>query len=227
MTFWVKLPVLLVLGCCVACQRHARELPIPLQVSVTTEDLSAVSGATLSLDGKVLGNTDHSGELMLSLSKPEGTVVQLTLQCPKGFRNVDPSLKLALRRLQPLDPKPLANRRAAASLRTRFFCEPTERSTLLVVNTSGAPALGVWVDGVLRATTNDQGIAHVLLQAATGTSFQVLLETGSNSVLIPARPMRPVLVGEVDDIVVFDQDFKSAKSPSRQRQKAKIPYRID
>jgi hypothetical protein len=189
---------------------------------VTTRDLLAVSNTGIFVDDTQVGVTDSGGEILLSLPKHDGTVVQLTGHCPQGYRGLRTSIRLALRRLQRVD-----GQGSSAPLREQLTCEPTRRDTLVMVHAMGAPPLAVLIDGVLRATTNADGIAHVLLHAEAGTRFQIMLETSANPALLPQRPTRPLVVGDDDDVFVFEQEFKVVKPAIHSHPKVKIPYRID
>jgi len=209
--------------CVIACGAPA-QTPARLTILVTDQDQTPVPGAEVSLNGQARGVSDAAGQVSIQLPNAEGTSVKVALSCPVGFKDQTGPVSFALRHSSSLD-----GSRNSPAQRQRVICEPTERSLVLVVNAPNEAGIPVLVDGAPRAVTNSTSIAHLLLQGEPGTSHQMMLDTSLRPELRPQNPSRSFSIGTEDEILTFDQQFKTERrrAPRRKSSPAALPYKIE
>lgn len=218
-----RFAVVLALFALAACRESVKPPEHHLLVSVTSDGRAPVPGAQITINGKPAGTTADDGEVASVLRQPEGTSLELAVTCPTGFQSGPPQ-RITLRTLAQLE-----GSTAAPPLRERLLCTPTQRELVLVVN-AGQPGIPIMVDGTPRGETNELGVAHTLLAAEPGATFQVTLDTSQHPKLRPQNPARSFALGSEDSVTFFQQEFKQDKPRVRRKSKPqgpKLPYRIE
>lgn len=191
-----------------------------------TDDGDALAGVAFRTGDRLLGITNGSGTLGVSLKAPEGQTLPVTVTCPGGFASPDtvPPLRLTHSRLvaeQSADRSPLS------FLAT---CTRETRDVVVLVHADHGDTLPVLVDGRPVTITDANGVAHVLVDFGRDVrSFEVRLDTSERRDLKPANPSRTFELTGRDAIVLFEQPMTSApKLVVRKVQPARhVPYRID
>jgi hypothetical protein len=145
-----------------------------------------------------LGRTDDAGTARIAVQGKEGEEMLLSLKCPDKFVASPAGLRVKLRKLA--DPR-----------RTPEFaasCAPTERTVVIAVRSDGTD-LPILYLGQELARTDESGAAHVLLSAATNSSFELTLGTDEIHAarLRPQNPAMKFVVPDHDEILTFDQHF--------------------
>jgi hypothetical protein len=183
-----------------------------------------VSGAIVRANQRDIGTTNATGELHFASTAAEGSLLTLSVQCPRGYENVGGPVTMALRRLAALpgsDTPP--------TLRQQLVCRSTEHTSVVVISTD-QPDLPIVVDGTARTTTNVDGIAYVTLRGKPDTSFEITLDTRAYPELRPQNPSRHFTLGQTAEMFSFQQPIKAerpllrraARPPARP-----LPYRMD
>lgn len=196
--------------------------------SVQADEKSPVAGAQIAARGKLVGNTNASGELQARLLGFEGDRVPITLTCPNGYAASPADSLVILRSVQGLageERKPLDHALA---------CEPTKRDAVVLVHVGGATAsLPVKIDGAVVGQTDTLGFGHFYLRPDPGTRFEVALDTSSNDKLMPQNPQQVFQVEAHDDVFVFDREFKLPAKPKPVRKRVRpkpeinVPIRLN
>jgi hypothetical protein len=191
-----------------------------------TDDGDSLPGAAFRTGDRLLGVTDSSGSLGTTLSALEGQALPVTVTCPEGFTSPDtvPSLRLARSRL-------VANQTGKSSvLSLTATCTRESRDVVVLVHADHGDTLHVLVDGKPTATTDSNGVAHILLGFGREVpSFEVRIDTTERRDLKPASPSRTFELTGRDAIVVFEQSMTVApKLIMKKAQPARhVPDRID
>jgi hypothetical protein len=188
--------------------------PHEVQVSVTSDGTSPVAGARIRVRGEHLGTTNALGRATLSVPGKAGESLPVALICPEGYHAppAEPPLQLAA------DGAP----GSASALTLGLTCEVELREAVVLVRAAGgAPPLPVKVDGVRVGQTDALGFAHVHVQAAPNSEFEVSLDTSANERLSPVSPTQRFRLERQDELFVLDATLIEAKSPARKRRGAK------
>ncbi|HVW25508.1 MAG TPA: hypothetical protein VHC69_09065 [Polyangiaceae bacterium] len=191
-----------------------------------TDDGDALASVAFLTGDKLLGLTDANGTLGVALKSSEGQTLPVGVKCPGGFASPDavPALRLARSRL-------VAEQRGTSPpISFLATCTRESRDVVVLVHTDHGDALPVLVDGKPIATTDANGVAHVLVDFGRDVrSFEVRLDTTERRDLKPANPSRTFELTGRDAIVLFEQPMTVApKLVVRKVQPARhIPYRID
>jgi len=203
-------------------------LPFVAHFSVQADETSPVAGAQIAVRGKLVGNTNATGELQARLLGFEGDRVPITLTCPMGYAPSPADSVVILRSVQGLggeERKPIDH---------ALGCEPTKRDAVVLVHVGGATAsLPVKIDGAVVGETDGLGFGHFYLRPDPGARFEVALDTSSNDKLMPQNPQQVFQVETHDDVFVFDREFKLPPKPKPRRKHAKpkpeihVPIRLN
>jgi hypothetical protein len=225
-TLSTALSILALIAGCGPSATTTGELRFDIAFRAATDDGDALAGVALRLGDRLLGLTDSSGGLSVSLNAPEGQVLAVTVTCPTGFASPDtvPPLRLAHSRLVAEQP----GKRPPISFPAT--CIRESRDVVVLVHADRGDALPVLVDGRPVATTDANGVAHILLEFARDVrSFEVRLDTTERHDFKPASPSRTFELTGRDAIVLFNQPMSIAPKVVVRRAEAArhIPYRID
>lgn len=208
----------------VACGTPPRpQEPFTLELRGVGDDGSPLAGVSFS-GSKPWGVTGNDGRLVHRLEAPESTSVALTATCPLDYKDAPRLAPIRLTKTRRIDDQ----RTQAIPVEVR--CERRESELLVVVRAERGGRLPVVVDGQPLVSTDDDGIAHLLLRRprASGT-VEVSLDTSSRPELKPRSPTRTYQIGSADTVLVVDQGFAAraqavARSASPRRH---VPVRVD
>lgn len=188
-------------------------------------DGAPMAGVQIAEGGVVLGQTGEDGALSLVTERAEGATLGLVADCREGFQARPERIVRTLRTWAPIDA-------AAGSppLTIDVVCHRLTSSVVLVVD-AGRPDLPVAVDGAVIESTNEAGLAHLLLQGPPGRRVLVSIDTSDAPALAPASPERSFTLG--DDAVLYwptrfeAQSAPASEPPSRRRRGGRrVPERI-
>lgn len=192
--------------------------PFPIVVRVTSARDSPVPGASLSLDGRRIATSDRDGTMTLTLPGREGDVRDFSIACPEGFESPRRPLQVTLRQLSG----------AASAPQFEATCRPLHRSVVVAVRARGGSDLPVLLRGKEVARTDSAGIAHARFSLQEGEQLLLELDTRSDASLHPANPQKLFVVGDRDDVFLFDAPLARASTHVRRaRPTATGPRRIE
>lgn len=171
-----------------------------------------VSGVGITVNARSAGRTDAEGSLRVSLKGREGGQAKLQADCPEGY-------------LDPIDLQPIVLRKVLKvavrpdpqAIEIAVTCKPAKTKAVVVVRADGEEDMPVLVDGSEVARTNSEGVAHLIVNMAPGTEFQVKLSTTHKPRLRPQEPSQTFAMQDIENVLVFDQKFEMAESKRRSR----------
>lgn len=210
------------LGCLATACQSATRAPRPFPIALSAHDALGrpVAGARAWVFGQPVGRTDPQGTLELVHRGRAGSVLDLLLACPPGYRTEEPERRL-----------PLRGDGRSAPLKVALTCTAEQPIAAVVVR--APPGLPVLVDGKRVGQTQDDGTAHLLVRGVPGTSLQITLDTSDAPDLIPQHPVTTFQIESRDQLLLVDQTFDRKLRPSRHRPKPppipeapKAPQRI-
>ena len=188
-----------------------------------------VEGASILVGGTAVGATDASGTLDVTLEGTAGRTLSLAVDCPEAHRDPSDLRGITLQHLRRIDESDVARR-----ARVRVECPPRTREAMLLVRTPGHPGVPVVIDGVERARTDEDGLAHVALSLEPQVSVLVMLRTDHLPELLPRNPQRAFAMPDHEELFVFDQELTTARATGRRRRRGRrpdagssLPERID
>jgi hypothetical protein len=195
-----------------ACQHQA---PVArthgIVVQAETAGRTPLAGVEVARGSSTLGKTLASGSLSLELDGSEGERIELEARCPTGYVPERQAFGVTLRQL-----------RSAHKLPTyRVDCQPATRTTVIAVRATNGPDLPVMYLGREVARTDSSGVAHLALTLKPGERYELGLDT-TGKPLLPKSPRAVFVVGNQDELVIFDQRFQKRKT-SAGRSRSRLP----
>jgi hypothetical protein len=191
-----------------SCARSHPE-PVEVAVRVMGETGTPIVGAQLRIRGDYLGTTNALGHATLRVADPGGERLPLSLTCPAGFSTTTEETALVL-------PDPSSP--TAEALSVDLVCQTQQREAVVVVHTAGEPlSLPIKVDGVVVGQTDALGFGHVHVRAIPDSSFEVSLDTSSDSRLAPTHPAQSFKLAQSDEVFVFEPAFRTVKARKAKR----------
>jgi len=188
-------------------------------------DGAPMAGVQIAEGGVVLGQTGEDGALSLVTERAEGATLGLVADCREGFQARPERIVRTLRAWAPIDASA-----GSPPLAIDVVCHRVTSDVVIVVD-AGRPNLPVAVDGAVVESTNEAGLAHLLLQGPPGRRVLVSIDTTDAPALAPASPERSFTLG--DDAVLYWQtrfealSAPAAEPPSRRRRSGRrVPERI-
>jgi hypothetical protein len=216
-----------VLSCLSACS----SAPIPDEASKFGIELRAVAeagtplaGVGLAAEGQQLGFTGSDGRLTRDVRGLEGSSLRVSVSCPAEYEQPEQPPPLRLTRTRAVGTQ------AAQPLTLDVRCQKRLSTIAIVVHAERGERLPILVDGKPIATTDDDGIAHVLLRRPRGDkAVQLGIDTSSRSVLKPVNPTRSYELHGRDAIVLFEPSFvvNKPQGPRIAAPRRHIPVRVD
>lgn len=202
-----------------ACRGSEEPPPsFPILVRVTSAEEGPVVGASVSLDGKRIGTSQGDGTMALSLPGHEGDVRDLAVACPEGFEAPLKPLRVTLRRFSG----------AASVPELEATCRPLQHTIVVAVRAVGGAGLPVLLRGKEIARTDESGVAHARFSLRPGEQLLLELDTRSDASLRPESPQKLFVVGERDDVYLFDAPLHRVVARSRRaRSSPPGPRRIE
>lgn len=197
--------------------------PPPIRHSLTVAALVdaelPLAGVRVSASGRPLGATDASGRLHAEIEGREGQEVALAAQCPPGYRGPPGPEVLRLSTIRSLLP-------SSGELLVSVACRPSRRHVAIVLLASGVEGLTVLVDGVPRARTDRDGVAHVLALGAPGDILTVALDTTAREELLPFHRTHALRLADADELLVVNDAPERRPLLRRSRARPRRVYRI-
>ena len=216
-----------VLGCLSACS----SAPIPdeasrfaLELRAVTEEGTPLARVGVAADGQQLGFSSDDGRLARDLHGVEGSSVRVSVTCPPEYEQPEQPPPLRLTRTRSVGTQ------AAQPLTIDVRCQKHLSTIALVVRAERGERLPILVDGKPIATTDDDGVAHVLLRRPRGEkAVQLGVDTSSRSALKPVNPTRSYELHGRDAIVLFEPSFvvNKPQGPRFSAPRRRIPVRVD
>jgi len=172
-------------------------LEFPIAIAARNEGKSPVAGAEISLGKQLLGKTDESGSARLKLRGVEGDTVALNIKCPAGFASPERPFSVGLRHL------------GGGSSAARFDveCFSLVHQVVVGVRAENGPHLPILRLKSVVGQTDDQGVAHILLQASANEQIALTLDTSRNAKLLPQNPTLDFTARDADELVLVSQKF--------------------
>ncbi|HYP74655.1 MAG TPA: hypothetical protein VER12_01795 [Polyangiaceae bacterium] len=207
--------------CCCLSKTDAAPLPVqtlefPISIAAHSERKSSVSGVEISLGKRLLGTTDTSGNAQFSLEGAEGDTQTLNVKCPAAYASPERPLLVGLRRL------------GNGSTRARFEveCFSLVHSVVVGVRAENGPHLPILRLKSVVGQTDEQGVAHVLLQASANEPIALTLDTSKNVNLMPQNPTLDFATGDSDEFLLVAQKFTVKHAPPRRVVPRAIPRHL-
>lgn len=189
------------------------------------DDSKLLDGVPIYLDGKKLGTTGADGSLSVRVAASTKQTLSAKADCPAGYRGSNQPTAIHLRQFRSLSSSHPDN-----ALQYVFICTPTMVSAAVIVSTSLPTELPLLMDGQEVGRTNADGVAHLLIEAAPGSNFTLLLDTQKHTTVRPQYPTRTFYVGNQDEIYVYEQSLEIPKVKRRRsrphRAARHLPIRI-
>lgn len=199
--------------------------PYRVELRASTSDGAPLPGVEISINGKGAGTTGADGRLLRDVTGAEGTLLRVAAKCPPDSEPQSELPALRLARTKSLGAS------KSQPLTAEVRCSPTHRDVVVVVKADRGARLPVLIDGKPVATTDDDGVAHVMLRRAAGEQkVEVSLNTASQAGLKPVSPSRTYdLAGRDAVVVLFEQSFSTvaAKVSKTAPVRRHVPVRVD
>lgn len=174
-----------------------KAVPYKVAVFVQSDPRVPLAGAQILKAGKLLATSGPDGRVVLELGGAEGDPVDLQIRCPDAYQS-------------PTAPVSFVLRRYAEGKVPEYGveCQPRLRKVVVAVRSEGGANLPVVYLDRPVTRTDAAGAAHFALALRPGEQFKVVLDTHENDKLKPASPAKVFVVGQADEVLVFDQPFK-------------------
>lgn len=196
-----------------ACSRQAPPKSYDLVVHVETDPGHGVEGVKLLHAGQELGATGLDGRVVIRATGNEGERVDLDISCPSTFRSPEAPLSVTLRR---------------GTGRPEYFatCTPLSRKLVIATRLEHGAGLPIRYLGREVARTDASGAAHCVVEAETGKTVELTIDTSERPQLRPKSPTARFRIGGGDELVVMEQSFQSSARPVVRAQRPSGPVRI-
>ncbi len=206
-----RLPILVVgVAVWASCQKTAASTQaIDLLFSVESDPGHRLSGVRISVDGRLVGETNSAGLLQSEVHGQLGQQMSIEHDCPVGHEPPSAAKLLRLRRFESLGE--LDSRALEITLR----CRPQKRLGAFIVRAKNGAGLPVLLDGQGVAQTNSLGVAHFSRFAIPGTDFLIELDTREHPQLRPRSPTHLMTLPDADEFFVIQQSFERKSEPRR------------
>lgn len=181
-----------------------------------TDGRTPLAGVEVLAGKKVVGKTDESGKAKLSLQGSEGSVASLTIKCPEGLASPEVPIEVGLRHMAEGSPPPLFETE----------CVSLVRRVVVGLRAENGPGLPIVRLNEVIGKTNDQGIAHLLLEVSPNEQVTLTLDTKGNSRLLPQNPALTFVASGKDEFVLLEQKFNVKKKKVKPKPKPAMPTRL-
>ncbi len=209
-----------------ACSSPPPEAPpFTVELRASSAEGKPLAGVAFSIGTKSAGTTGEDGRVVRQVVGQEGSSLRVSATCPPEYEPAGQLPPLRLTRTRSIDAH------KAQTLPVEVRCQRRVSDIVVVVKAERGGRLPVLVDGKQVTTTNDDGIAHVLLERTrSDKKLEVGLDTSGRGALKPVSPTRTYELAGRDSLVLFEQAFTlkpapvaRAAAPPRRR----IPIRVD
>ena len=184
----------LIAASCAAPKRQTTRV----RVIAESDPGKALADVRIIHDGVAIGASDAAGDLPLALTGRLGDLVTLQVQCPEGYRPIEPHLQVVLR---PLEPGRTPQYRAA--------CRPERRWLVVSVRAKNAVDVPLrYLDREIGRTDRD-GVAHGVVALAPGERAKFVLDTSDprHRYLRPQNPVLQFNMPDRDEVASLEQPF--------------------
>jgi hypothetical protein len=210
------LHLLVVMGCSVL-EPPPSPPPVSFPVTVAVHGgADPLAGVQVIEGDSVLGTTDATGLLNLTLSGAEGDTATLRLDCPDGFASPPQPLAVGLRLLAPGSPAP----------RFDVDCVELVHTVVAGVRSENGPDLPIIHLNQVIGLTDSHGVGHVLLETTDDQPITLTLDTRQRPDLLPQSPTLTFVAPATDALVLLEQKFAIKKAPPVRRKAVSLPTRI-
>lgn len=173
-----------------------------------TSDGHAMPGARVLLGQRELGATDAQGVFTMRTTGLEGSSMEFTVQCPRGFTSPSEPVRVPLRSSVTLD-----GGLRAAGVETSVPCPPAQRVAAVVVRTPGRANLPILYQGREITRTDLQGVAHMIFRVNVNDILQLQVNTGEQPLLRPVSPLVRITTQNRDDVYVATVNLDQMAAP--------------
>ncbi|MCP4446822.1 MAG: hypothetical protein GY811_15960 [Myxococcales bacterium] len=190
-----------------------------LTFSVADDTGNPLSRIPIRIGQTEIGETDLSGALRADVNARDGDRYALSAPCPEGYEFHDAPKEVLF-----LDTQGLAGK-VNASLEIHIVCKRQARVAAVLVHADGLVGMPILVDGVPWGETGPGGFAHLRLEGASNSPFEISLDTSGSPTLVPKNPRHEMQLGSEDGLFVFEPVFSEAeaKPKSKRRRRRKRP----
>lgn len=210
MSLMRTLILLVTVGVATSCQATPAPAPaIDMVFAVESDPGLRLGQARISVDGRVLGETDSKGLLRTKVYGRPGQQLRVEHDCPDGHDAPPEAKLLRLRSFEGLGEHDLG------ALEITLKCRPQQRLAVFIVRAKKGANLPVLLDGQIVAQTNASGVAQFSTSAVPGTDFIVELDTRNQPKLRPQRPSHLMTLPDANEVFVVNQSFDVRKEPKR------------
>ncbi len=205
----------------VACAAPTKEpARYSLSISAVDDRGSALRDIPIHIGETDIGMTDGNGVLRAEVNASDGDRYPLVAPCPEAHEPLQMPDEVVF-----LDTRGLGGEKNA-TLEIRVVCKRQSRIAAVLVHAAGLEGMPILIDGIKKATTGPGGIAHLRLEGASSSQFEIALDTRDKPSLVPQNPRKEVQLGDEDGLFVFEPAFseaesrRPAKSKRRRRRRA-------
>lgn len=202
---------LLVSLAALSCRHSAIDEPpnanFRVSVEVESDPGKPLGGVELKREGRTVARTDDGGRATITVNDVEGAVLEYTVACPRAYQSPDAPIRVTLRRF--------VERTLAPTYTIR--CPPRLRILVAAIRAENGRNLPVTYLGREVARTDDEGIAHVVVEAAPGEGVELTLVTDvpEGEHLRPQNPPLNFAAKDYDEYVALEQKFTLEKPKVR------------
>lgn len=173
----------------------------PIVITARSDDRTPIADVQILLGKTVVGRSDASGNVHLSLKGNEGDVATLSAKCPDTYASPEKGIVVGLRHFAPGSPAP----------RFETVCVPLVRQFVVGIRTENGAKLPIRRLNQVVGQTDNFGIAHLLVQAAARDQVALTIDTSSNPLLRPQNPVLTFVASNRDELVLLEQKFTLTK----------------
>jgi hypothetical protein len=214
-------PALLSLTIAACAPVAAEQRAYELRVRVDSDPGEGLAGVPLLYGSNKVGVTGADGTVLVKLEGRAGQRAPLTAECPDThIAPTTPSVVVLRTYLQGHVPE--------LSIR----CPPRTRKLAVVVKAKHGEGLDLLHRGKPIGRTDEEGIAHLLLEGPPGEAFEVVLDTSERPRIHPQSPGGRFVIAARDEAFLFDPELTvEAPEPPKKRKRhrettSKLPQRI-
>jgi hypothetical protein len=190
-----RLAVMTVLLGCNGTGNTAPTVDFPITIRAQVPDGSGLADVVLESQGKK-ARTGANGAVDFTLSGIEGERREVSVACPEDYQAPPEPLSVSIRKLGA----------AARSYHYDVLCVPLRHTVVIVTRAINGRNLPILRLGREIGRTNQDGIAHTLLNVPAGESIRLTLDTESEE-LSPRSPSFDFPAVERDQILTINQTF--------------------
>lgn len=194
----------------------AQTLEFPIWVTARNETRAPLPDVEISLAKQLLGKTDAAGNARLALHGTEGDTLALNVKCSATFASPERPLLIGLRHL--------GNGSTAA--RFEVECFSLLHNVVVGVRAENGAHLPILRLKSVVGQTDEQGIAHVLLEASSNERIALTLDTSKSPALLPQNPTLDFTTRDADELVLVSQKFTVKQAAPRRVVARAIPRHL-